>query len=122
MDNELENTGDKVERDDKGRLIKGNVSLNPNGRPKGSKNFLTDFEEAIKDIKDQEGNTLTTETIIKTGIIKMLKGDARLESLYRDLLDRIYGKPIQKTEMDVRGDLIVQFAPAFNKNKDANTT
>ena len=29
----------------------------------------------------------------------MLKGDARFEGLYKDLMDRVYGKPLQKQEV-----------------------
>ena len=31
----------------------------------------------------------------------MLKGDARFEGLYKDLLDRVYGKPKQEIGVEV---------------------
>ena len=96
--------GKKLERepvrDENGRIIAG--VLNPNGRPKGSKDFYTDFKNAIKQIKDKNtGEELTETHIIKIGLEKMLKGDARFEGLYKDLMDRVYGKPMQKQETDI---------------------
>lgn len=98
MNNELELNSKKPEilRDEKGRLLPGQASINPNGRPKGAKNFYTDFKSALKTIKDSKtGDVITEVDIIAIGVKKMLKGDARFEGLYRDLLDRIYGKPQQ---------------------------
>lgn len=108
QENELNNNSAKVERDENGRLAKG-VILNPMGRPKGSRNFSTDFEEAIKGIKDKDtGEQLTMEKIVKIGITKMLRGDARFEGLYKDLLDRMYGKPLQKQEVSGEAGLPLQ--------------
>lgn len=102
------NTGEKKEivRNPDGTFVKG-FAPNPSGRPKGSRNFTTDFEEAIKGIKDKDtGQQLTIETIIKTGIIKMMKGDARFEGLYKDLLDRVYGKAHQTSDITSGGEPI----------------
>lgn len=85
-------------RNEKGQIISG--TANPNGRPKGSRDFYTDFKEAIQRIKDKNsGESLTEQDIIKIGLEKMLKGDARFEGLYKDLMDRVYGKPLQKQEL-----------------------
>ena len=85
-------------RNEKGQIVSG--TANPNGRPKGSKDFYTDFKEAIRQIKDKNtGEELTETHIIKIGLEKMLKGDARFEGLYKDLMDRVYGKPLQKQEV-----------------------
>lgn len=96
---ELNSRGDEIVRNEKGQIQKG-YALNPNGRPKGAKNFYTDFKEAIKRISDKEtGEELTEIHIIKIGLEKMLEGDSRFEGLYKDLLDRVYGKPTQTTEL-----------------------
>lgn len=96
-----ENTGTIQERNPDGTFPKG-VSGNPAGKPKGTKDFYTDFKNAIKQIKDKNtGEELTETHIIKIGLEKMLKGDVRFEGLYKDLMDRVYGKPMQKQETDI---------------------
>lgn len=105
---ELDNNSKKPEilRDEKGRLLPGQPSINPNGRPKGAKNFYTDFKSALKTIKDSKtGDVITEVDIIAIGVKKMLKGDARFEGLYKDLLDRVYGKPQQDIGI-TGGDLL----------------
>lgn len=63
---ELDKTGTKVERDEKGRILPGQDSLNPDGRPKGSlsikswiKKHLEEnpekFEELCKYYMDDKG-------------------------------------------------------------------
>lgn len=102
------------------QLYPKGVSGNPAGRPKGSRNFTTDFEEAIKGIKDKEtGEQLTMEKIVKIGITKMLKGDAKFEGLYKDLLDRYYGKPVQTTDITTQGEKIqaITWLPPKEENE-----
>lgn len=96
-----ENT-EKLQKKRPDHLYKKGESGNPAGRPLGSKNFYTDFKEAIKNIKDKDtGEELTEIKIIEIGMKKMLKGDARFEGLYKDLLDRVYGKPKQEIGVEV---------------------
>lgn len=100
--------GNKLEnepiRDENGRIVGG--VLNPNGRPLGSRNFYTDFKEAIKRIKDETTGEAITETdIIYIGMKKMLKGDERFEGLYKDLLDRVYGRATQPVENTTKLEL-----------------
>lgn len=105
---ELETTSNKLEpkRDENGRLLPNQVSLNPAGRPKGTRNFYTDFSEAIKRIKDETTGEAITETdIIYIGMKKMLKGDERFEGLYKDLLDRVYGRATQPVENTTKLEL-----------------
>lgn len=99
---------------------KNDPNINKNGRPKGSRDFYTDFKEAIRKIKDKNtGEALTERDIIRIGLEKMLKGDARFEGLYKDLMDRVYGKPTQKTDLTTNGkDLPVPIlgAPVANSS------
>ena len=91
-------------RDENGRIVGG--VLNPNGRPLGSRNFYTDFREAIKRIKDEKtGESITETDIIAIGLKKMLKGDERFEGLYKDLLDRVYGRATQPVENTTKLEL-----------------
>jgi len=100
MEKDTEKNGINSGRDPiTGKFVEGNKL---GGRPKGSRDFYTDFKEAIKRIKDKNtGEELTEQDIIKIGLEKMLKGDARFEGLYKDLMDRVYGKPMQKQETDI---------------------
>jgi hypothetical protein len=95
---------EEVKRGPDGRLLPGS-RLNPEnigiGRPQGRRDFVTDFEEAIKGIKDKDtGEQLTMQKIIQTGLKKMMQGNGtKFESLYMDLVDRVYGKSKQTTEI-----------------------
>lgn len=79
-------------------FIKGGKSPNPTGRPKGQRNYITLFREAM--IKLAEMNNTTPEEleerILQMGIKKAQLGDYRF---YQDILDRAYGKPVQKTAL-----------------------
>lgn len=50
-------TGEKPDRDETGRFTEGNQA-NPDGRPRGSKNYTTLLEEAIKDYESRTGKKL----------------------------------------------------------------
>ena len=99
----LENTGKEqgqdVPRDEFGRILPGH-SLNPAGRPLGAENFKTIFEKALKEVAKL--NKLDPEDlhaqIIAKGIQSARKGDFRF---YKDLLDRLYGRPKEKIGMDL---------------------
>jgi len=45
-------------KQNKPQLFKPGQSGNPDGRPKGTKNYLTLLEEALKDVEDKNGNKL----------------------------------------------------------------
>lgn len=99
------NNGEKlgiVERDDKGRVISG--VLNPNGRPKGAKNFSTIFDEAIKEIADTNG--IPVEQVEKD-LLKMALKSAREGNYnyFKDLMDRRYGQARQKIDMGLDDDI-----------------
>jgi hypothetical protein len=102
----------RVLRDEKGRILPGQT-LNPGGgpgRPPGKRDFMTDFEEAIRGIKDKStGEQLTMQKIIQTGLQKMMQGNGtKFEGLYMDLVDRVYGRPKQVTELTGKdGDPLV---------------
>jgi len=85
-------------------FTKGDSNINRRGRPQGSREFFTDFKEAVRRIKNKEtGKELTEIDIIKTGIEKMYNGEAKFDVLFKDLLDRVYGKPQQKTDITTNG-------------------
>lgn len=46
-----------IERDEKGHFIKGK-SANPDGKPEGTKSYITLLEEALKDVESVKGKQL----------------------------------------------------------------
>lgn len=81
-------------------FVKGGKSPNPSGRPKGQKNYLTLYREALEKIgrlNGKEPNELELE-IVMSGISKARKGDYRF---YKDTLDRVHGPVTIKVDSDV---------------------
>jgi len=79
------------------------VSGNPNGRPKGRKNFQTLFYEAIEVLAKQNGKTpdeLELE-IVQKGIASARKGDYKF---YKDLLDRLHGTALNRSDVTSDGE------------------
>lgn len=93
----LTRNSQEIERDENGRLKKG-VVLNPLGRPKGSEDFKTKWFKFVD--KVAKSNNMTPEEIdeqlFAIGFKKAKEGDY---AFYRDIHDRVYGKPIQHTEL-----------------------
>lgn len=92
-----ESTGKEQEkRDEKGRFKPG-VSGNPQGRPAGALNFATEFKKALKKLAN--ANNVKEEElelqILQMAIKKARDGDF---NFYRDTMDRVYGKPVQRNE------------------------
>lgn len=80
------------------------------GRPKGSKSATTlRVEEARQQlIKAYMDNIVPiNEALVK----KASEGD--LQAI-KELHDRVYGKSLQPTDINVKGDLKLSFDPAFN--------
>ena len=75
---------------------------NPNGRPKGQRNYATIYREALKKIA--ELNKITPEAL-EDDIIKMAIGKARKGDpvFYKDVMDRIHGKPQQHVDHTTKG-------------------
>ncbi len=102
-----DSTGKKQEkRDENGRFIKG-ASGNMNGRPKGSKNFQTEMEEAIEAYA--ELNNLTSADVklrlYMKGLGEGLKGEY---NFYRDFMDRMHGRA--KDSINLGGEITLNIA------------
>lgn len=95
---EPENTGEILEnevvRDENGRIVSG--SLNPNGKPKGSKHMSTLLEEAIKAVAE-DGGTTEDKEIVRALIKKAKAGDTKAIDM---VFDRLEGKPGQAITLD----------------------
>ena len=75
---------------------------NLEGRPKGSKNFDTIFEAAIRKIVEEKKINIDDperEMVIKA-VIEALKGNY---AYFRDLMDRKYGKATEN--IDIKGEI-----------------
>jgi len=85
---------DKTAEKQRGRPFKKGQSGNPAGRPKGSKNFDTLFEAAIKRIVKEKKLPIKDpemELVVKA-VVEALKGNY---PFFRDIMDRRYGRPKQ---------------------------
>ena len=96
--------------------FKKGESGNPNGRPKGRKNFATLFDEAIKSIAEARGDGKTADQIeadlVRAGIMKALKGNYYF---YSYIMDRIHGKPLAKTDITSGGEPITKVEVIFKE-------
>lgn len=77
--------------------IKKGERLNPNGRPKGQRNYATIYREAL--IKIGKENNKTPEEIenmmTAKGLAEAMKGNY---NFYKDVMDRAHGTAVQKNE------------------------
>lgn len=117
----------KIERNPDGTLKKG-VVLNPNGRPKGSEDFKTKFYKVVDKLAKQNNITPeeVEEQILLVGYKRAKDGDY---SFYRDLMDRIHGRPVNKNEITGADgkDLIITWQhennnPLHTENTDAGVS
>jgi hypothetical protein len=89
MSKERENTGQiQVQRDKNGRFMEG-TSGNLRGKPKGSRNYLTLLEEAIKKYETEKGKKLfdrlierafVNDTVLLSVIKKFIPDREKTES------------------------------------------
>jgi hypothetical protein len=102
-----------VERDEKGRLMKG-VVLNPTGKKKGTRNFSTLFRDVIREVANSKGKTdIEIENdLAKRGILEALNGDFYF---WESVMNRIHGKPATKITFD---DELESVEVKFIKSKD----
>jgi len=87
-------------RDELGKFLPGNPG---GGRPKNSENFATKWRRAIEKIADS--NDVTPDEIeqqlLLVGYKKAKEGDYQF---YRDVFDRVYGKPQQSIDHTTGGE------------------
>ena len=104
---EIDKTNDKQENRGNPDWKPGMESPNPSGRPKGSKNFDTIFEAAIRKIVEEKKINIDDperEMVIKA-VIEALKGNY---AYFRDLMDRKYGKAFQSLGIEHKGKLTIE--------------
>jgi hypothetical protein len=100
MSENTENNTDKRLDNLKEPWKEGDPSPNPNGRPKGQRNYATIYREAL--IKLGEANNKTPEEleeiIEQAGLKQAMKGNF---PFFKDIRDRIHGKPVEKKQIEV---------------------
>ncbi len=104
QDQEKQVNNTENSRDEKGRLLPGHTA-NPNGRPAGTRDFATDFDEVVKDIAKE--NNLTVSDVRKV-LLKQAYKQAKdgNYSFYKDIHDRVYGQATSKTDITSGGQPI----------------
>ena len=92
-------------------------TANPNGRPKGQRNFATIYREAIEKIAKSKNITADEFEIqlVEQAIRKGFNGDTRF---YTDTLDRIHGKAQQSVDLSSGGEKLTVGGFMFVKNED----
>lgn len=86
-------------------LIKPGERLNPNGRPRGQKNYSTLYREALirlAKLNNKTPDELEVE-ILSKGLLNARAGDYRF---YKDMLDRLHGTATQKSDITTNGQAI----------------
>ena len=80
-----------------GRFVEGN-NLGT-GRPQGSRDFATDFDEAVDEIAKDNGITKSDarKILFKVAYKNAKEGNY---SFYKDIHDRLYGQATQKNELN----------------------
>jgi hypothetical protein len=79
--------------------MKKGETLNPNGRPKGQRNYATIYREALIKIAESKNKTPEEiETMMEeVGLKQALKGHFRF---FKDVRDRIHGQAEQNVKVD----------------------
>lgn len=103
--------GKKLVRDENGRFVNGHADCGA-GRPAGTKNFSTLFENAIKKLGDSE--KIDVDSAEARLLIRAFKEAEKGNfNFYKDIIDRIYGKP--KDIVDVESGSLVEFIAKLSK-------
>ena len=73
---------------------------NYKGRPKGARNWHTDFQNAIKDVAQKTGKTESEirTALLARGVQEAMKGESKF---WTYIIDREYGKVSQPIEGDL---------------------
>jgi len=96
MKKKPEKSGAKQKKDTK---FKPGQSGNPKGKPPGTLSFKTIFKQAIKKIaKEEKLKECDVEVDLVIRAVAEAKGGSY--NYYRDIFDRLYGRPVQKIQGD----------------------
>ncbi len=107
-------TKKKTKKEDNLIPIKKGERLNPNGRPKGQRNYATIYREALIKIGETKGMTPeeVEDELSRVGLDQALKGNPKF---YQDVQDRVHGKPKQSIDMGVDANVDQNITVTFKK-------
>lgn len=118
MEEDTEITGNKLGQFKKGDDPRRNLE----GRPKGSESFSTKWKSFIEKVAAQNDMTpdQIDEQLLSVAFKKAKDGDY---SFYRDTQDRVYGKPMQPTDITSKGErVMIMPSELINKNEPPQST
>jgi len=101
MKNDIK-TGRELLFDKNGKFKEGHPAIG--GRPKGSNDFKTDFNAAVKKLAEKQGITLgeAREMLLQKGFLEAKGGDFKF---WEYIHSQIYGKPRIPLEHEIGEDL-----------------
>lgn len=121
MDKNTDQNTDKRLKNLKAPWKKGDPSPNPEGHPKGQRNYATIYKEAMEILAKNNATTVEKleAEIVANGMIAARKGDFRF---YKDNLDRLHGTAVQKSEnnLNVVVPVLVKFLNTKDEPRDNN--
>ena len=103
MSEETTTTRKKPERDEKGRLLPGQGSLNPGGRPEGSLSLITLLRQGLQEInKDDEDDKSTRAQTLVKNILEgaIIKKDKDMVKLIFGYLEGLPKSRVEHTGKD----------------------
>ncbi len=85
-------------------FVKGDPNINREGRPKGSLNFATKWKKFIEKVAEDNGMSPEEidEQLYRIAWKKAKEGDYQF---YKDIQDRVYGKPTQPVDNNLSGEV-----------------
>lgn len=100
-----------------GQFLPGNKA-SP-GKPKGTNNFETDFDEAVLELAKENGMTRSEarKLLLKVAFNNAKEGNY---SFYKDIHDRIYGKA--KESLELGGEITIKIAKEVADKYEVNTS
>lgn len=99
--------------------FKKGESGNPNGRPKGTRNFNVEFENSLRELA-KKNNTTSDKLLmqlINKGFEKALNGDHRFFVIYIDRIFGALGSDITLKDMRISDEKLEEINNLFNKIK-----
>ena len=91
-------------------FTKDDPRINKEGRPLGSKDFATDFDEVVEEIAEENGITKSQarKHLLKVAYKHAKEGNY---SFYKDIHDRVYGTATNKSEIKIDSNTLNPLDP-----------